>query len=407
MASAPDVGGSAAAPLPASAVQDLVDRAAHFNMFSIPDPRSSGAVIRASSGAVIGVDVREALHRFTITTQPPAGRIPLTATSVIGERAGTFTHRWLFTPADFVASPRREPPPTRLDPSVSQRFVMLAGTCTFGDGADGFRSFGAGRTLPATVNGEPQLLATAIGTILEGFGKFKGHEEGTFVYCGTLVPRRGFTGNVLLRVMDPQETFRADRAIPSPSMARRNPEPEITYLIVGGQAVESDPVTPRVTQDGRSIGLIVEQSVRLLGLDFTVDGPGGLQSTATIGPSIGRITARVTFDPTAAPGTALHPIPFTSSDEFVFVEREGGPSIGGVTADSSEGRVFHTQLHGQPAIRFGGIGQVLGGTGLYQSINGIMTDNSVVVFTPHVSASVYVLRIYDPPGRFRDPSAPR
>jgi hypothetical protein len=29
-----------------------------------------------------------------------------------------------------------------------------------------------------------------------------------------------------------------------------------------------------------------------------------------------------------------------------------------------------------------------------------MTDNSVVVFTPHVSASVYVLRIHDPHGKF-------
>ena len=29
-----------------------------------------------------------------------------------------------------------------------------------------------------------------------------------------------------------------------------------------------------------------------------------------------------------------------------------------------------------------------------------MTDNSVVIFTPHVSASVYILRISDPDGRF-------
>ena len=407
MASAPEVGGPAEGPLSAGAVQSLVDRAAHFNMFSIPDRRGDSAVIRGSSGGVIGVAVREALHRFTIAMRQPSGRIPLTATSAIGERAGTFTHRWLFAPADFVAVPEREPPPTRLDPSVSQRFVMLDGTCTFGDGADGFRSFGTGRTLPTTVNGEPQLLTMAIGTILEGFGQFKGHEDGTFVYCGTLAPRRGFTGNVLLRVMDPHETFRADRAIRPASMAQRHPEPDITYLIVRGQAVESDPVTPRLADDGRPVGLTVEQGIRLLALDFTTDGPGGLRSTAVIGPAIGRITAHVTFDPTAAPGTALSPIPFTSSDEFVFFDREAGPVVGGLTADSSEGRVFHTQLGGQSGIRFGGIGQLLGGSGAYQGINGLMTDNSVVVFTPHVSASLYVLRIYDPVGRFRDPSAPR
>jgi hypothetical protein len=406
MASPPAVGGSAAPPVPADIVQHLVDRAAHFNMFSMPGRRAASAAIRASSGGVIGVTVHEALHRFSITTRPPTGSAPLTARSVIGERAGSFTHRWLIAPADFVAAPNREPPPTRLDPSVSQRFVMLDGTCTFGDGADGFRSFGAGRTLPTTVNGEPRLLATAVGTILGGFGKFKAHEEGTFVYCGTLLPDRGFTGNVLLRVVDQQETFRTDRALP-PLDARPNPEPDVSYVIFRGQAVASDPVTPRVGPDGRPTGLVVEQGIRLLALDFKAAGQGGLQSTASVGPLIGRITAHVTFNPTAAPGTALHPIPFTSADEFVFFEREGGPPVGAFTADSSEGRVFQTQVGGQPAIRFGGIGQVLGGTGSFQGINGLMTDNSVVVFTPHVSASLYVLRIHDPGRRFREPAARR
>jgi hypothetical protein len=34
-------------------------------------------------------------------------------------------------------------------------------------------------------------------------------------------------------------------------------------------------------------------------------------------------------------------------------------------------------------------------------MEGLMTDNSVVIFTPHVSASLYVLRVHDPDGRFR------
>jgi hypothetical protein len=397
----PAAPGPSASTLSAEAVQHLVDRAAHFNMFSMPDPSLSNPAILApgNSNSVIGMRIHEVLHRFDIITRPPTAQMPLTARAIVGESAGKFTHRWLMMPHDFVCSPDREPPPTPLDSSRSQRFVMLDSTCTFGDGRDGFHGFGTGQTLPTTVNGQPQLLATAVGTIIEGFGKFEGHEEGTYVYCGTLAPQRGFMGNVLLRVMDRQETFRTENALPALE-AGPDPEPETTYVIFRGQAVPADPVTPRLGPDGRPTGLIVEQGIRLLDLDFKSSGYGGLQSTDRVGAMIGRITANVTFNPAAPGGTALNPIPFTSYDEFVFFDREGR-RIGSFTADSSEGRVFNTQLSGQPGIRFGGVGQILSGVGPFEGIRGLMTDNSVVVFTPHVSASVYVLRIYDPHGKFR------
>jgi hypothetical protein len=382
-------------------VQDLVDRAGHFNMFSMPDPSLSATAILASdnTNSMIGMHIHEVLHRFAIITQLPTEQTPLRARNIVGEPAGTFTHRWLMMPDDFVASSGREPPPTPLDPARAQRFVMLNSTCTFGDGKDGFRGFGTGQTLPTMANGQPQLLATAVGTILEGFGKFEGHSEGTYVYCGTLSPQRGFMGNVLLRVIDRQDIFHTEHALP-PLDARPDPEPEILYIVFRGQAVPADPVTPNLGPEGRPIGLTVEQGIRLLDLDFKSSGHRGLQSTARVGQFIGRITAHVTFNPAAPGGTAADPIPFTSYDEFVFVDREGR-RIGTFTADSSEGRVFNTQLSGQPGIRFGGVGQILSSTGPFEGIKGLMTDNSVVVFTPHVSASVYVLRIHDPHGKFR------
>jgi hypothetical protein len=370
-------------------------------MFSMPDPGLSNPAILAPglANSVIGMQVHEVLHRFAIITQPPTEQTPLRARNIVGEPAGTFTHRWLMMPDDFVAAPGREPPPTPLDTTRAQRFVMLDSTCTFGDGKDGFRGFGTGHTLPTPVNGQPQLLATAVGTILEGFGKFEGHEEGTYVYCGTWVPQRGFMGNVLLRVIDRQDTFYAAHALPALD-ARPDPETEIVYIIFRGQAVPADAVTPNLGPEGRPIGLTVEQGIRLLDLDFKSSGHRGLQSTARVGQAIGRITAHVTFNPAAPGGTAIDPIPFTSYDEFVFVDREGR-RIGTFTADSSEGRVFNTQLSGQPGIRFGGVGRLLSGTGPFEDMKGLMTDNSVVVFAPHVSASVYVLRIHDPHGKFR------
>lgn len=397
----PPAPGPGAGNLSSEAVQALVDRAAHFNMYSLPERGVAGVSITAPGMAdgVIGWRVHEILHRFEILSEAPAAQAPLKGRHRVGEPAARFTHRWLLTPDDFVASPDREPPATRLDPSRSQRFVMLDGMCTFGSGEDGFRGFGAGHTVPTTVNGRPQLLATAVGTILEGFGKFRGHEEGTYLYCGTLTPQRGFQGNLLLRLADRQETFRSDEPFPALEQ-RRDPEPGVTYLMFRGQAVPSDPVTPRIGPDGRPIGLTVVQGLRLLELDFKVRGRGGVQTTDRFGSVIGRITAQVNFDPTAPGGTSLNPIPFSTFDEFVFFDREGR-RIGGFTGDSSEGRVFNTQISGLPGIRFGGVGQALTGTGPFEGINGLMTDNSMVLFSPHVSASIYLLRVEDPRGRFR------
>jgi hypothetical protein len=385
----------------AEVVQHWVDRAAHFNMYSTPDPSLADPSIYASdgSGVVIGMKIAEVLNRFNIITQPPDAHLPIRAKNIIGEPAGKSTHRWLFTPDDFIASPDQEPPPTAFDPSRSQRFVMLDSICTFGSGKDGFFGFGTGQTFPAVVNGQSQTLATAIGTITEGFGKFKEHEEGTYVYCGQIAPEHGFMGNVLLRVADRQQVLSTENDLPL-LLPNINPEPQITYILFRGQAVPSDPVTPRLGADGKPAGLIVEQGIRLLSLDFSAGGHQGIQSAARVGPLIGRITAHVTFNPAAPGGTLFHPIPFTAYDEFVF-QGYDGERIGSFTANSTEGRVFSTQIAGQPGIRFGGTGQISGGTGPFEGINGLMTDNSVVIFTPHVSASLYMLRVHDPRGKFR------
>ena len=407
---APGAPGGAAFPPPmpagapalsADAVQRLVDQAAHFNTFSLPDRSAGSPGIPAPGGGrgVVGWRIREVLHRFDIACQAPTAQSPLRARNRVGEPVARFDHRWLLTPDDFIAAPDREPPPTPLDPSRSQRFVMLDGTCVLGSGEDGFRGFGAGHTVPVTVDGQPRLLATAVGTILEGFGKFHGHEEGTYLYCGTLDPQRGFQGNLLLRVVDRQDAFLAGGPLP-PLEPRRDPEPGVTYLMFRGQAVPSDPVAPRIGPDGRPAGLTVVQGLRLLDLDCVARGSGGARSTSSFGASIGQITAHVNFNPAAPGGTPLDPIPFTTFDELVFLDREGR-KVGGFTGDSSEGRVFNTQISGLPGIRFGGVGQALSGTGPFEGINGLMTDNSLVLFNPHVSASIYVLRVEDPQGRFR------
>ena len=315
----------------------------------------------------------------------------------MGESYGKFKHRWMLVPDDFVAAPDRESPPTSLDMSRSQRFVMLDGICTFGGSKDGFRGFGAGVTFPRTSGTKTELLVATVGTILEGFGSFKDHHEGTYVHCGTLSTERGFTGNFLLRVMDHPGTLRTNGNL-SAMRGQSLPERDITYIVFRGQAVETDPVTPRIGPDGQFKGLKVVQGLRLINLMSGLDD--GPRSVARVGQVIGKITAHVDFNPGAPGGTALNPIPFTAFDELDFVD-DAGRSIGGFTADSSEGRVFNIKVAGQAGIRFGGVGPVLNGTGPFQGMQGLLTDNSVVIFQPHVSASLYVLRLHDPEGRFR------
>jgi hypothetical protein len=386
--------------MPAAALQSLVDRAANLNLFSMPARSFPGvAIFDSRFGAPIGLRNQGTLHRFQIGTQAPTVCSPLVATQTIGEEVGQWTQRWMFAPDDFVATPGHEPPPTPLDVSRPQRFVMLDSICKFGGGENGFRGFGTGQTQGTDGARGSQLLVTATGTILEGFGQLEGHEEGTYLYCGTIDPRRGFTGNVILRVMDPHQTFSTDSAL-CDCEAVGNPHPDITYLLFRGEAVPSDAVTPRMSPTGQPLGLIVEQGLRLFDVDLRVKEEGRLVSTASVGPPIGKITSIINFNPASPGGTALNPIPFTNFDEFVFTDPQGR-RVGGFTGTSSEGRVFLTQVAGQPAIRFGGTGRILSGEGVFEGISGLLTDNSVVVFSPHVSASIYLLRIPDPARRFR------
>lgn len=384
----------------AESLQRLVDQAAHFNVLSTP-AANSGEVAITSPGKqsnVIGFKISETLNRFVISVQHATVKKPFRAGNYVGETIGRFTHRWMLMPNDFVAVPGKEPPLTSFDPTRSQRFMMLESVCRFGDGADGFEGFGTGQTFPVIRNGNQELLVEAVGTIMQGFGKFRNCGEGTYVYCGRFSPNRGFTGNILMRVIDPQGKIYTTGSL---SDIKQKPlsEPGITYLLLRGEAVPSDPVSPRIGPDGQLQGLDVEQGLRLLSIDCQANGGRGLRSTSRIGQIVGRILARVNFNPADPGGSNVNPIPFTTFDEFTIFDKDG-QTIGGFTGDSIEGRVFNTLVGGQKGIRFGGIGRILDGEGPFEGIEGLMTDNSVVIFSPHVSASIYILRINDRDGKF-------
>jgi haloalkane dehalogenase len=376
---------AASAKPSAELVQRLIDRAAYFNLSSSPATTDHGSIIR-DSNRTIGFHIAEALWPFN-TLEPTAAK-----------RCGTFSHRWMLVPDDFVGVPGRQPPATQFDPGTSQRFVMLDSICQFGNGRDGFYGFGTGRTFPTEANGRSHLSVAAVGTILNGFGSFAGHIQGTYVYCGELDPNGGFIGNLMLRVMDDQSTLHSQTSRRATEW-QKSFDGQNTYVIFRGQAIPSDPVRPNIGPDGKPIGLVVEQGLTLQHVSNSLTSQARLESVNQVGDRrIGRVTAHVVFDPKYASGTNDDPVPFTAYDEFEF-KSPSGDIVGKFIADSTEGRVFNTLLAGQPGIRFGGFGRIHRGQGLFEGIQGLMTDNSVVVFEPHVSASVYVLRVRDAQAR--------
>src|SRR5262245_54329459 len=275
---------------PFDMVQHLLDQAAYFNMFLIPDPQPSGAAIIGAegSGSLIGVRVSGTLHRFDINLRPPSIEAGVRAVNTVGETAGRLDSRWMIAPWDFEALPGREPPPTPADPSRSQRFVMLDGICKFGRGEDGFYGFGTGLTFPITVKGRTQLLAAAVGNIMEGFGKLKGR-EGSYTCSGALAPERGFSGNLICRVIDPEGSLCLDRELPG-LRPIPDPEPGITYLLFRGQKKDrSQKTTYTFGPDGRLEGFRVEQQLKLFHLDFAARGREGLRSVKSIGQVIGKM----------------------------------------------------------------------------------------------------------------------
>jgi hypothetical protein len=367
-------------------MQQFVDQAGYFNLMSRVDTQA----VVCERGAVIALDFDETLHRFDVRTARSEDGASFRAWNAVGEPVARARQRWAFAPEAFVARPGRVPPPTPFVPDRSQRFAMLDAQFAFG-GGDGFRGFGTGRTFPARGPGRPRTLAAAIGTIFDGVGRFSGHDEGTYVYCGELSPSGAFSGNLMLRVVDRQQSLRAGAPLP----AMRDPVDAaggVSWVVLRGEASPDDPVRPNVGPDGRPFGLVVEQGLRLQHIDCAADHGRGVRAWDRVGERVGKVTAFVAFDPASASGSSVSPVPFTAYDEFEFYDRDGRPA-GGFTADSIEGRVFNSEVGGQPAIRFGGVGRLRGGRGAFENVRGLMTDNSLVMFTPHVSASVYVLRI--------------
>jgi hypothetical protein len=381
-------------------IQRLIDQVAGFNLFVVPDGRNT------SGGNGTGLVLSEALHRFDVTLQPPTSQ-GLQAANIFGESVGKVDIQWFMVPDAFVARPDRQPPATRLDPSISQRFVMQETTFSFGDGRDGFRTFGTGRTFPMLVGNESRVVVGGIGNLTEGFGKFRGH-EGNYTICGDLTPD-GFKGNVLVRIQDNNGNLRTQSELP-PIQPQGDPDPQTTYLLwtaqkgTGSDQENSASFGP----DGQLRGLNIPTQLKLVELDFAASN--GFQARdIKVGEVIGR---EIGFGrgsvPGATPaGTALSPFLFEGVARYSFFD-SSGRTAGAITTNVLEGRRFDMQLPDAPTapgLRFGFFGPILYGQGFFKGCEGMFYGATASVFNPppgdHVITHFYMARINDPQGKFR------
>jgi hypothetical protein len=388
-------------------VQQLVDRAAWLNMFIVPEFKDDWG-IRSAGGSsdVTGMRASGVIHRFDIDLQRPTLETGFRAVNRIGQASGKVHMRWMIIPNNFEARRSIEPPPTVLDPSLSQRFAIQEGAFAFGDGSDGFHSFGTGRTFPrVTEEGQQRVVVAAIGNVLDGFGKFSAL-EGTYVASGHLTPEYAFLGDIMIRIVDPERRLRVANALP-PLAAGPQTEPGTTYLVMRSQ--KSGPeqrTTYSFTPEGKVRGLNVPQELVLAHVSFSSEGSAGIRSMIELGPTIGSEIGYVTTNPLRPdvdPGTADSPSRFQGAGLYSVKDPEGAV-VGTFTAQFLEGRTFLMQLAGapgQPAARFGFFGPILSGTRAFSDVDGMLLGSTGVAIAPHVFSNLYLLRLHDPAGKFR------
>ena len=396
-------------------VTRLLKSAAYYPIFNMPNPAMPNKPILLLPNVeflMIAVEVQEQLHRFEVRVSNSSGG--LKGAKAVGEPVATVHIRWTPAPGDFQAAPNRLPPVTILNPFVSQRFCTLDGQLNFiQPGKTGVRAFGAGRTFPATENGSSVLRIGAAIQILDGLGDFQGLAGG-MVINGYIQPPHNLALNLLIRLMDPDGKLKSHSAIP-PMPPQPDPDPNAVFMYFLGEPDPNAPVQLNVSPQGAILGSQVTELLRLVQIGFD---PATARSSTVEGPVVGSVKATLLFNPPAGipgsqiqaffdPGNPRDVTPIqTTGGVFSFSNKDGRP-LGTVAANMVEGRAFRTMLQGapMPVFRFVGFGPIEGGSGYFAGADGMMTMNSAISMFPRTLSNLYMLRFYDPSGRFRETAA--
>lgn len=390
---------------PFDQVVDRLERVAYGQFQAVPSAESAGTFLPATPEDYFGINggygigFKADVHPFDSMVATLDRGIGLELDQRCGQRCGVLTGRWLFAPPEVEWSPGGEPTPTLWDPWRSHSLALLDTGLDFG-GGHGLRGYGIGRALPITFRGEPRVLAGGVVDVREGTGGLAGL-EGTIVFNGEL-RKLGFAGHLSVRLIDPEGRMRCGRELrPTPRVAR--PEPEVAYLVMRGEKRDPSIRTEYGPPAGSNVRLVTPAQMRSAEFRFDPSAFGGPKTMRIDRQVIGTLHATVTLDILAPPGTPEQPNTFTTVNVYSFTDAEGH-EVGTITAEVEMGRSFglsFPSLTDQPAMRYGGYGRLVAGSGLFTGVEGGLSVNSAIGIRPHALSMLNVLRILDPDHRFQ------
>lgn len=398
---------------PHEVVQSLLDEAASFSLLAVPEAPPQPVTltpddpedyygINGGYGLVIQCSLGEL--GTSIDTSPFSDP---DRTLRVRHRAhaasGSFASRWMMAPEDFQWAVGEEPSPRLFDPWRSQPFVMAGCQLELGGDGDGFEGYGMGRTFPVMVQGSPHLLASAVGTLTQGRGRFEGLDA-TFSLLGRIVPGLGFQGSVTVRVPDPEGRLRtAARIAPQPEIDF--PADEASYLVLRGQKAHRGVRTEYGPPPGPGwVALETPIQMRAVSFPLSTGGADGLRAGIEVGPVVAGLEDSRALDiRIRRQGPMSPPTPFTTRSTYQFATADGYElgTIQAQVAFGCEWTLAFPSAPGQGAVRSGGFGELLGGTGVFAGVQGSVSLNSALTLRPYHVSMIHVLRIVDPEGRFR------
>jgi hypothetical protein len=181
-------------------------------------------------------------------------------------------------------------------------------------------------------------------------------------------------------------------------------ELDATYFLFRGHKPDPNDAT-KPASGGQGGGFDLNQVIRVVYPDCSVQGARGIRSSRQVGPIIGKQAASVHFDPSQLPNLSkpLGTVPFQGDNTFTFAD-ENGNEVGSVHNRTSDGTIFNLQLATAPqqkAIRIAGFGPVTGGTGALTGVGGLFHSTAFTALPP-IPSSLYVVRIDDPEGKYRE-----
>jgi len=332
---------------------ELLKKAAYFTLYSMPNPSVPNTpVISIHPPGITQVGVNERLHRYPIDIAEGVR---------VGEASATVAMHWTPIPESFVPVPNVAPPPTLLANDREQPFETLNGTMTYDDEArSGNHAFGHGRTFPLLVGKSHQLHLGTVVNVLDTFGKLSGL-QGNVLVNGNIRPPVDLSLCIVARFMDPEEKLKADPKQLEPLQNFPNPDPAYGLLMV---LAEVDPASPvRVSHDAAgNVTWHANEILRLVNIDWDVQGPLGLRSSTTPGAVVGTYKAKFVLSQ-KSPSAKYESFPLTTSDGILTFTDRAGKEIGTIHADLALGDAFESTIPGANPYRFGGAGPILKATG--------------------------------------------